>query len=85
MDEYENYFQYKISLRPEEMQVGLNYITDKRTVTTKLRNGNTESVDWYKFRIPIEEYDKIVIICLPVGSAWKICVLSPTTRTLTGC
>ena len=60
MDEYENYFQYKISLRPEEMQVGLNYITDKRTVTTKLRNGNTESVDWYKFRIPIEEYDKIV-------------------------
>ena len=60
MDEYENFFQYKIVLRPEEMQVGKNYITDKRTVTTKLRNGNTESVDWYKFRIPIEEYDKIV-------------------------
>ena len=60
MDEYENFFQYKISLRPEDMQVGRNYITDKRTVTTKLRNGNTESVDWYKFRIPIEEYDKVV-------------------------
>ena len=60
MDEYENYFQYRISLRPEDMQVGKNYITDKRTVTTKLRNGNTESVDWYKFRIPIDEYEKVV-------------------------
>ncbi|MBQ8542338.1 MAG: cell surface protein SprA [Bacteroidaceae bacterium] len=60
MDEYENFFQYHISLRPENMQVGSNYITDKRTVTSKLRNGNTESVDWYKFRIPVEEYEKAV-------------------------
>ena len=60
MDEYENFFQYRISLRPEDMQVGRNYITDKRTVTSKLRNGNTESVDWYKFRIPIDEYEKAV-------------------------
>ena len=60
MDEYENYYQYKISLRPEEMVVGRNYITDKRTVTTKLRNGNSESVNWYKFRIPIDEYEKVV-------------------------
>ena len=60
MDEYENFFQYRISLRPGEMVVGRNYITDKRTVTTKLRNGNTESVDWYKFRIPIDEYEKVV-------------------------
>ena len=60
MDEYENFFQYRISLRPEDMKVGSNYITDKRTVTTKLRNGNTESVDWYKFRIPVDEYEKAV-------------------------
>ena len=60
MDEYENYFQYKISLRPNEMNVGSNYITDKRVVTTKLRNGNTESVNWYKFRIPVDEYEKVV-------------------------
>ena len=60
MDEYENYFQYRISLRPEDMQVGRNFISDKRTVSTKLRNGNTESVDWYKFRIPINEYEKAV-------------------------
>ena len=60
MDEYENYFQYHISLRPEDLVVGSNHITDKRTVTSKLRNGKTESVDWYKFRIPIEDYEKTV-------------------------
>ena len=60
MDEYENYFQYHISLRPEDLQVGSNYITDKRTVTSKLRNGKSESVDWYKFRIPVEDYEKVV-------------------------
>ncbi len=60
MDEYENFFQYKISLRPENMVVGTNYISDKRTVSTKLRNGKTESVNWYKFRIPIEDYEKAV-------------------------
>ncbi|MBR2637288.1 MAG: cell surface protein SprA [Bacteroidaceae bacterium] len=60
MDEYENFFQYHISLRPEDMQVGRNYISDKRSVSTKLRNGNTETVDWYKFRIPINEYEKVI-------------------------
>ncbi|MBR4294598.1 MAG: cell surface protein SprA [Bacteroidaceae bacterium] len=60
MDEYENFFQYKISLRRQDMQVGRNYISDKRTVTAKLRNGETESVDWYKFRIPIDDYEKAV-------------------------
>ena len=60
MDEYENFFQYKISLRRQDMQVGRNYISDKRTVTAKLRNGETESVDWYKFRIPIDDYEKVV-------------------------
>lgn len=60
MDEYENFFQYKISLRPQDLKVGTNYISDKRTVTAKLRNGATESVDWYKFRIPIDDYEKVV-------------------------
>ena len=60
MDEYENFFQYRISLRPENMIVGTNYISDKRTVSTKLRNGKSESVNWYKFRIPIEDYEKAV-------------------------
>ena len=58
MDEYENFFQYRISLRPEDMQVGTNYITDKRSVMSSLRNGAIETVDWYKFRIPVDDYEK---------------------------
>ena len=58
MDEYESFFQYRISLRPEDMQVGTNYITDKRAVMSSLRNGAVETVNWYKFRIPVEDYEK---------------------------
>ena len=58
MDEYEKFFQYRISLRPTDLEIGRNYITDKREVKVKLRNGNTETVNWYCFRIPINEYEK---------------------------
>ena len=60
LDEYEKYFEYRVSLRPQDMVVGRNHITDMRTYRTKLRNGNTESVNWYKFRVPIDNYEEIV-------------------------
>ena len=58
MDEYEKFFQYRISLRPTDLEIGHNYISDKREVKVKLRNGATETVNWYCFRIPITEYEK---------------------------
>jgi cell surface protein SprA len=58
MDEYEKFFQYRISLRPADLEIGNNYISDKREVKVKLRNGATETVNWYCFRIPITEYEK---------------------------
>ena len=60
LDEYEKFFQYRISLRPSDLQVGRNYIADKREVKIKLRNGNMETVNWYCFRIPVDEYEKAV-------------------------
>ncbi len=60
LNEYERYYQYHISMRPEDLVVGSNYITDKRTSSVKLRNGETESVDWYLFRIPLEDWDSKV-------------------------
>lgn len=60
LDEYEKFFQYHISLRPTDLTVGKNYISDKREVKVKLRNGQTESVNWYCFRIPVDEYEKAV-------------------------
>lgn len=57
LNENEKYYQYKVSIRPENMEVGTNYIVDKRTSNVKLLNGNTEEVTWYQFKIPIKEYD----------------------------
>jgi cell surface protein SprA len=59
MDEYEKFFQYRISLRPGDLKLGSNFISDIREVKVKLRNGNTETVNWYCFRVPITEYDKV--------------------------
>ena len=42
LNEYEKYFQYHISVRPEDFVVGRNFIVDKRTASPKLRNGETE-------------------------------------------
>ena len=60
LNEYERYFQYKVSIRPEDMQLGHNFITDIREYTAPLRNGNREQVRWYQFRIPLTQYDSRV-------------------------
>lgn len=60
MNEYENYYQYKISIRPEDMVIGRNYIVDERHTSVKLRNGHTEDATWYQFRIPVDDYESKV-------------------------
>lgn len=60
MNEYENFFQYKVSIRPEDLQVGRNYIVDERKYRAHLRNGKEEEVSWYQFRIPVDDYEKKV-------------------------
>lgn len=60
LNEYEKYYQYKVSIRPEDLVVGQNYIVDKRVTSPKLRNGKSEEITWYQFRIPVREYQKRV-------------------------
>lgn len=55
LNEFEKYFQYKIELSPEKMRIGENYISDIRTTTVRLRNGNDEEVSWYQFKIPVND------------------------------
>ena len=57
LNEYEKYYQYHVSIRPEDMEVGKNFIVDKRVTAPKLRNGNKEEVTWYQFRIPLRDYE----------------------------
>lgn len=56
LNEIEEYFQYHIELRPNRMNVGDNFITDKVEASVQLKNGETEVVNWYQFKIPIRNY-----------------------------
>ncbi|HPT43105.1 MAG TPA: cell surface protein SprA [Paludibacteraceae bacterium] len=57
LNEYEKYYQYKVALRPGTMKIGSNYITDILDANVTLKNGKTETVRWYQFKIPVREYD----------------------------
>lgn len=59
LNEYERYFEYKVSIRPEDFEVGRNYITDKQVSEVNTREGKKEAV-WYQFKIPLSSPDKVV-------------------------
>ena len=59
LNENEQYFQYRIDMKPN-MEVGTNFIVNKQVTAVKLANGVTENETWYQFKVPIREYsDKI--------------------------
>lgn len=60
LNEYERYFQYKVSIRPQDLVVGQNYITDKQVSKVRTRDGNDSEVTWYQFKIPLKQYQKAV-------------------------
>ena len=60
LNEYERYYQYHVSIRPEDLVVGQNYIVDEREDAQPLRNNKTETVHWYQFRIPLSDFEKKV-------------------------
>lgn len=57
MNEIDEYYQYRLSTRPQDMVVGKNHIVDEVISDVTLANGNVEPVKWYKIRIPIAEYE----------------------------
>ena len=62
LNEYEKYYQYKVAIKRDSMVIGHNYITDSYTSTVDLKNGESEDVTWYQFKIPIREYQN------PIGN-----------------
>ena len=64
LNEYERYYQYKVRISPEIFEAYKNgnplagtFITDMRTSGVKLRNGDTTTVNWFQFRIPVTAYE----------------------------
>jgi cell surface protein SprA len=63
LNETEEYFQYIVDLKPPtdpEMNIGSNYIVDKKVVGVKLVDGTSRNETWYQLRIPIDSYNKKV-------------------------
>jgi len=62
LSESERYFQYKIVLDPDKMEVGQNYITDVTVGSYKPANDVdlSKTVNWYQFKIPIHNPDKVI-------------------------
>ena len=67
LNEYERYYQYRIPISDDELQAynrGMksedSYIVDHRDYNAKLRNGDTCTVRWYQYRIPLTEWQQKV-------------------------
>jgi cell surface protein SprA len=58
LNQSESYFQYRVSLRPQNMNVGENFITDKVVRSTTVPDGTTKSVTWYQFRVPVRSPER---------------------------
>lgn len=58
LSESESYFQYHVSLRPSDMQVGRNFITNSQEVV--INDVTDKREKWYQFKIPIESPESII-------------------------
>lgn len=58
LNESEEYFEYKVDIKPNAMQVGQNFITDRRIVNVRYENGTQGQETWYQFRIPVARYTR---------------------------
>ena len=56
----EEYYEYEIDIDKSKFVIGQNYIVSSRDAPIKDSKGNTNTVTWYQFRIPIRTPDSIV-------------------------
>lgn len=60
LSETESYYQYKVSMRPEDLEVGRNYIVDEIEYEATFANGQKSKVKWYQFKVPITDYQNVI-------------------------
>ena len=67
LNEYERYYQYRIPINDDELQAynrgakpESSYIVDHRDYLASLRNGDTITVRWYQYRVPLVAFDSKV-------------------------
>ena len=51
----ESYYQYRVSIRPEDLEIGKNFVTDIQENLVSLENGSMRNARWYQFKVPISD------------------------------
>jgi len=59
LNETEAYYQYRVRIDPN-MNVGENFIVDKKFTEVTLPNGRIQVEPWYQFKVPIRSFDHAV-------------------------
>lgn len=55
LNEVEEYFQYRVELKPGMDQLNNKYITDIREANVRLADGSSRTEKWFLFRIPVKD------------------------------
>ncbi len=56
LNEVEEYFQYRVELKPGMDQQNNKYITDIREANVRLADGSSRTEKWFLFRIPVKDF-----------------------------
>ncbi len=60
MNDFENYFQYKVDIAQGSMVVGTNNIVDQVSTSVQTKDGQVKNIIWYQFKIPVNSPSEIV-------------------------
>ncbi len=60
MNQTEDYFQYKIDLSPQDLEIGKGFVTDINEINKELKNGKTEKIKWIQLKIPVKQFTNTV-------------------------
>ena len=60
LGESESYFQYKVRISPQTMNITNPYISDVLETTITTKNGEDRLIKWYQFRVPVYNPEKVI-------------------------
>ncbi|PLX18923.1 MAG: cell surface protein SprA, partial [Salinivirgaceae bacterium] len=55
LNQIDAYYEYKIDLSKENLNNLKKYIVDENQISVDMPNGDSKSVKWYQFKIPVQE------------------------------
>lgn len=58
LNEFEEYYQYRIDINKDRLVVGQNYVTDSIVSSVPLANGQDKLITWYQIKVPVREFER---------------------------